>query len=66
MLMENLHKRGGKGMPPTCCFPLWGREGVSLLAAAWNKRITQKKEDFNKALDSIKTPAPADRNYQPE
>jgi hypothetical protein len=42
-LMKNLNKRGGKGMLPACCFPLWGREGVTLLAAAENKRITQKK-----------------------
>jgi hypothetical protein len=48
-LMKNLNKRGGKGMLPTCCLPLWGREGVTLMAAAENKRITQKKEDFNKA-----------------
>jgi hypothetical protein len=48
--MKNLNKRGGKGMFPACCLPLWGREGVTLLAAAENKRITQKKEDFNKAL----------------
>jgi len=30
-------------MLPTCCFPLWGREGVTLQAAAENKRITKKK-----------------------
>ena len=36
-------------MLPTCCFPLWGREGVTHMAAAENKRITHKKEDFNKA-----------------
>jgi hypothetical protein len=35
-------------MLPVCCLPLWGREGVTLLAAAENKRITEK-EDFNKA-----------------
>jgi hypothetical protein len=65
-LMKNLNKRGGKRMLPTCWFPLWGREGVTLVASAENKRIKQKKEDFNKALDSIKIPAPAERNYQPE
>jgi UDP-N-acetyl-D-mannosaminuronate dehydrogenase len=47
--MKNLNKRGGRGMLPACCLPLRGREGVTLLAAAENKRITQKKEDFNKA-----------------
>jgi hypothetical protein len=41
--MKNLNKRGGKGMLPVGCLPLWGREGVTLLAAAENKRITQKK-----------------------
>ena len=30
-------------MLPTCCFPLWGREGVTLQAAAENKRITEKR-----------------------
>jgi len=46
-LMKNLNKRGGKGMLPACCFPFRGREGVILQAAAENKRITHKKEDFN-------------------
>jgi hypothetical protein len=41
--MKNPDKRGGKGMLPLGCFPLWGREGVILLAATENKRITQKK-----------------------
>jgi hypothetical protein len=41
-------KRGVKGMLPLGCFPLWGREGVILQAAAENKRI-EKKEDFNRA-----------------
>jgi hypothetical protein len=35
--MKNPDKRGGKGMLPLGCFPLWGREGVILLAAAENK-----------------------------
>jgi hypothetical protein len=35
-------------MLPVCCLPLWEREGVTLLAAAENKRITGK-EDFNRA-----------------
>jgi hypothetical protein len=48
-LMKNLNKRGGKGMLPLGCLPHWGREGVTLPAAAENKRITGK-EDFNKVL----------------
>jgi hypothetical protein len=43
-LMKNLNKKGGKEMLPACCLPLWGREGVTLLAAAENKRITLKKK----------------------
>jgi hypothetical protein len=35
-------KEGVKGMLPTCC-PLWGREGVTLIAAAENYRMTLKK-----------------------
>jgi len=30
-------------MLPACCLPHWGREGVTLLAAAENTRVTQKK-----------------------
>jgi hypothetical protein len=30
-------------MLPLGCLPLWGREGVTLLAAAENKRITGKR-----------------------
>jgi hypothetical protein len=30
-------------MLPACCLPLWGREGVTLLAAAENYRMTLKK-----------------------
>jgi hypothetical protein len=41
--MKNLNKRGGTGMLSLGCLPLWGREGVALLAAAENKQITQKK-----------------------
>ena len=29
-------------MPPLGCFPLWGREGIILQAAAENKRIKTK------------------------
>ena len=43
MVDENSDKRGGKGMLPACCHPLWRREGVTLIAAAENKRITKKK-----------------------
>jgi hypothetical protein len=35
-------------MLPACCLPLWGREGVTLLAAAENYRMTGKK-GFNRA-----------------
>jgi hypothetical protein len=48
--MKNLNKSGGKGMLPACCLPLWGREGVTLLAAAENKRITQKKRISTKPI----------------
>jgi len=41
-------KEGGKGILPLGCFPLWGRVGVILQAAAENKRI-EIKEDFNRA-----------------
>ena len=40
-------------MLPACCLPLWGRERGTLQAAAENKRITHKKEDFNKAPFSL-------------
>ena len=36
-------KRGVKGMLPACCLPLWGREGVTLIATAENYRMTLKK-----------------------
>jgi hypothetical protein len=53
-MMKNTDKRGGTGMFPLGCFPLWGRERGTLQAAAENTRITQyanytEKEDFNKA-----------------
>jgi hypothetical protein len=47
--MKNPDKRGGKGMLPACCLPLWGREGFP----SWlPQRISelQEKEDFNKAV----------------
>jgi hypothetical protein len=50
-------KRGGKGMLPACCLPLWGREGVTLTAAADNYRMTEKK-DFNRAQRSLKEVIP--------
>jgi len=43
MLKKNPDKRGGKGMLSLGCLPYWGREGVTLLAAAENKRITGKR-----------------------
>jgi len=36
-------KEGVKGMLPACCLPLWGKEGVTLIAAAENYRMTLKK-----------------------
>jgi len=30
-------------MLPACCLPLWGREGVTLLAATENKRMMGKR-----------------------
>jgi hypothetical protein len=42
-----LKKEGVKGMLPLGCLPLWEREGVTLIVAADNYRIT-KKEGFNK------------------
>ena len=41
-------------MLPLGCFPLWGREGVILQAAAENKRI-ETKEDFNRAKNTKKS-----------
>jgi len=41
-LMKNLNKRRGKRMLPAGCLPLWVRQGVTLLAAAENKRNTGK------------------------
>jgi hypothetical protein len=39
-------------MLPACCLPLWGREGVTLPAAAENKRITGKR-GFQQSLFSL-------------
>ena len=36
-------KKGVKEMIPACCLPRWGREGVTLIAAAENGRTTGKK-----------------------
>ena len=46
--MKNLNKRGGKGMLPTCCLLLRGREGSP---SQLLQRISelQEKENFNKA-----------------
>jgi hypothetical protein len=54
--MKNLNKRGGKGMLLLGCLPLWEREGVTLLAAAENKRITGKigfQQSRNTIADTI-------------
>jgi hypothetical protein len=42
-LMKNLNKKGVKRMLPACCLPPGRREGVTLLAATENMRITKKK-----------------------
>jgi hypothetical protein len=31
-------ERGVKGILPTCCFPLWGREGVTLIGSVKCKK----------------------------
>jgi hypothetical protein len=41
-LIKKSDKRGGQGMFPLCCLPNWGREGVTLIAAADNKLISEK------------------------
>jgi hypothetical protein len=48
MLKKNLNKRGGKGMLPLGCLPLWGERGSP---SQLPQRISelQEKEDFNKA-----------------
>jgi len=42
-LMEKSNQKRVKGMHPLECLPLLGREGVTLIAAAENKRNTLKK-----------------------
>jgi hypothetical protein len=44
-------KEGVKGMLPACCLPLWGREGVTLIAAAENYRMTEKR-GFQQSLNN--------------
>jgi hypothetical protein len=39
-------KEGVRGMLPLGCFPLWGRKGVILQAAAENKRIETKNHFY--------------------
>jgi hypothetical protein len=39
-------------MLPTCCLPLWGREGVTLLGLQQRISELPEKEDFNKAKNS--------------
>jgi hypothetical protein len=36
-------KEGARGMLPACCLPLWGREGVTLMAAAENYQMIEKR-----------------------
>ena len=45
---ENTSKVGVKGVLPACCLPLWGREGVTLIAIAEINLVTGKK-NFCKA-----------------
>ena len=40
---ENTSKVGVKGVLPLGCLPLWGREGVTLIAAAEINLVTEKK-----------------------
>jgi hypothetical protein len=47
-LLKSSKNVGVKGILPLGCFPLWGREGVTLQTANLGKRIT-KKQDFNRA-----------------
>jgi hypothetical protein len=54
--MKNPDKRGGNGMLLLGCLPLWGREGVILLAAAKNKQITGKR-GFQQSRKSQKNDA---------
>jgi hypothetical protein len=46
-------KEGVKGMLPLGCLPLWGREGVTLIVAAENYRMTGKR-GFQQSLKKIK------------
>jgi hypothetical protein len=43
--MKNLTKRGGKGMLPTCCLPLWGKEGVTFVFF-----LSQRKDEQNQVF----------------
>jgi hypothetical protein len=49
-LKKHSEKEGVKGMLPLGCLPLWGREGVTLIAAAENYSNDFEKEGFNRAL----------------
>ena len=40
---ENTSKVGVKGVLPLGCLPLWGREGVTLIAAAEINLVTGKR-----------------------
>jgi hypothetical protein len=48
-LKKYFGKEGVKEMLPLGCLPLWGREGVTLIATAKNYRMNKKKEGFNRA-----------------
>ena len=54
MLMKTFEKEGARGMLPACCLLLWGREGVTLRAAAGNTRITGKKDSHENRIIRIK------------
>jgi hypothetical protein len=47
-LLKPSEKVGVKGVLPLGCFPLWGREGVTLRALDERKRMTEK-QGFNRA-----------------
>jgi hypothetical protein len=52
-LLKPSKKVGVKGILPLGCFPLWGREGVTLRALDERKRMTEK-QGFNRAEKTIK------------
>jgi hypothetical protein len=56
-------KVGVKGILPLGCFPLWGREGVTLLALNERKQMTEK-QGFNKA--GLEINKPGDCSVEPQ